>query len=75
MKFLRIGELGEEVPVVSYGDVYHDIWSITADIDRSFLASNRVDATRRALAEHQLPTFGLKCDGARIGAPIARRAA
>lgn len=72
MKFMRIGPIGRELPVVKHGDRYLDLSPLTDDIDGAFLADdpvNRVSGSLDDLTE---------LDGAgdlRVGAPIARPSA
>ncbi|MGO4535012.1 fumarylacetoacetate hydrolase family protein [Leifsonia sp. 2MCAF36] len=74
MKFVRIGDRGQERPAVIDGSRYLDISPITADIDGDFLSGDGVAAVRRALAEGSLSPLSVP-QGARIGAPIARPSA
>ena len=71
VKFARIGEPGEEVPVLVHGEHYYDMRSIAADIDGAFFAGGGIARAQRAFLEGALPEFqyGAAC---RIGAPIAR---
>ena len=72
MKFMRIGPIGQEVPVVRDGDRYLDLSPLTDDIDGAFLADDPVARVGAALDELT------EVDGAaglRIGAPIARPSA
>ncbi|MGJ3401981.1 fumarylacetoacetate hydrolase family protein [Glutamicibacter sp. Je.9.36] len=83
MKFLRIGEPGEERPVVlnDSGRAF-DLSPLVADIDGDFFATETFLRARQALADGTLPDLGweLTADqletrtpsGERIGAPIAR---
>jgi 2,4-diketo-3-deoxy-L-fuconate hydrolase len=75
MKFMRLGAVGAERPVVLADDgVAYDLASITEDIDGNFLERGGIAATAAALAAHSLPVFDDPADGSglRIGAPIAR---
>ncbi|MCW3818918.1 fumarylacetoacetate hydrolase family protein [Micromonospora sp. DR5-3] len=70
MRFLRIGPVGYERPVVAAADgVYYDLRPLTADIDCGFLADDGIPRTRRALAANDLPTTTIAGD--RVGAPLA----
>ena len=71
MKFLRVGPIGEERPVVmdAAGRTF-DLTGLTPDIDGPFLAANGIEAVRAALASGSLPDTDVS--GERIGAPIAR---
>lgn len=71
MRFLRIGEPGQERPVVQNDDdVALDLSTITADIDGRFLADGGIRRTRDAIAAGSLPRVDI--DGQRIGPPLAR---
>ncbi|MFF4146604.1 fumarylacetoacetate hydrolase family protein [Streptomyces sp. NPDC001698] len=71
MRFLRIGPPGAETPVVATADgEYHDLRSVTAEIDGAFLGSGGVERARAALAAGALPPFDVT--GLRIGPPVAR---
>ncbi|SDZ27084.1 fumarylacetoacetate hydrolase family protein [Herbiconiux ginsengi] len=74
MKFLRLGELGQERPVLLDGGTYLDLSAITADIDGGFLAGGGVDRARAALDAGELPVLPDAAE-LRIGAPIARPSA
>ncbi|MFG3417627.1 fumarylacetoacetate hydrolase family protein [Micromonospora sp. NPDC049460] len=67
MKFMRIGPVGAERPVLFDGANHFDLSGITADIDAAFLAADPVGRVRAA---GPLPL--LDVTGERIGAPIAR---
>ena len=71
MKLARIGEPGQEIPVVVDGDHYFDIRSITADVDGAFLAGDGIARVERAFAEGALPELEFGAPR-RVGAPIAR---
>ncbi|TCO24528.1 2-keto-4-pentenoate hydratase/2-oxohepta-3-ene-1,7-dioic acid hydratase in catechol pathway [Kribbella steppae] len=71
MELLRLGAVGEERPYVRAADgTVHDLSSITADIDGTFLASDGIARARAALESGDLPAVDV--EGLRIGAPIAR---
>ncbi|MFF3854434.1 fumarylacetoacetate hydrolase family protein [Micromonospora sp. NPDC002575] len=67
MKFMRIGPVGAERPVLFDGTGHFDLSGVTADIDAAFLAS---DPVARVRAAGPLPR--LDVTGQRVGAPIAR---
>jgi 2,4-diketo-3-deoxy-L-fuconate hydrolase len=71
VKFARLGEPGEEVPVVVDGEYYYDLRSIAADIDGAFFASGGVARAQRAFTEGTLPELP-RGESDRIGPPIAR---
>ena len=64
MKYLRVGDPGQERPVALVNDRYLDLSSVTRDIDAAFLAGGGLTSTER------LPEIDIA--GQRIGAPIAR---
>lgn len=69
MKFMRIGEVGGEQPVVVHHERAYSLSPLTRDLDGAFWA----DGPRRAaeaLAQGALPEVDL--EGIRVGAPIAR---
>ncbi|MFG1804738.1 fumarylacetoacetate hydrolase family protein [Micromonospora carbonacea] len=67
MKFMRIGLVGTERPVLFDGTGHFDLSGVTADIDAAFLAG---DPVARVRAAGPLPR--LDVTGERVGAPIAR---
>ncbi|MFI2664826.1 2-keto-4-pentenoate hydratase/2-oxohepta-3-ene-1,7-dioic acid hydratase (catechol pathway) [Micromonospora carbonacea] len=67
MKFMRIGPVGAERPVLFDGTDHFDLSGVTADIDAAFLAG---DPVARVRAAGPLPR--LDVTGERVGAPIAR---
>ncbi|RGC65291.1 Ureidoglycolate lyase [Micromonospora sp. MW-13] len=67
MRFMRIGPVGAERPVLVDGDAHYDLSGVTADIDGAFLAADPVGRVRAAGA---LPRVDVT--GQRVGAPIAR---
>ncbi len=74
MKFLRLGEIGHERPVLLDGDTYYDLTGLTADIDGAFLAGDGPARVRAALDAGELPELP-EATSLRIGAPIARPSA
>jgi len=70
MKLMRVGELGQERPVVLDGGRYYDIGGLTEDIDGRFFADGGMAAVQRALSARSLPE--LEPPSGRIGSPIAR---
>lgn len=82
MKFLRVGNPGEERPVVLDETLRaYDLASLTAQIDGAFLASGGIERTRAALDAGELEDLGWRLEdsgaektptGERIGAPISR---
>lgn len=71
MKFARIGEPGQERPIVidDSGTAFA-LKSLTADIDGDFLAADGIAKTAAALAANELPQTDI--DGQRFGSAVAR---
>ncbi|MFI6226206.1 fumarylacetoacetate hydrolase family protein [Micromonospora echinospora] len=67
MRFMRIGPVGAERPVLVDGADHFDLSGVTADIDAAFLAA---DPVARVRAAGPLPRVDVS--GQRVGAPIAR---
>ena len=70
MSLRRLGEPGNEIPVISHDGRTFDLRPLTADIDGAFLASGGIARARAAASAGELPEL----DGAgqlRVGAPIA----
>ncbi|ASR37373.1 hypothetical protein BAY61_22880 [Prauserella marina] len=70
MRFLRIGDPGEERPVVFDGGQYYDLSGMTGDIDAAFLGWDGLRLTARAIEAGELPTIDIRDQ--RVGSPIAR---
>lgn len=70
MRFMRLGEPGAEIPVVTDGTTTWDLRPLTADIDGAFLADDGLTRAEAAAGAGDLPE--LDSAGLRIGAPIAR---
>ncbi|MCI4010742.1 fumarylacetoacetate hydrolase family protein [Brevibacterium sp. ZH18] len=71
MELLRLGPIGQEIPVVRVDDEFFDLRPLTDDIDGNFFAEDGIGAVRSALDNGELEPL----DGAeelRIGAPVAR---
>jgi len=68
--FARIGEPGQEIPVIQNDGRSYDLRSIATDIDGAFLSSGGIAAARAALAAGTLPEVDVTSQ--RVGAPIAR---
>lgn len=66
----RLGEPGQETPVVEQDGRVYDLSSVTADIDGDFLAAGGIARVRAALAEG-LPEIA-DWREQRLGSPIAR---
>lgn len=73
MELMRLGEPGQEQPVVREGGKYFDLRSITEDIDGRFLANDGTARVREALKAGLPELEG--AESLRIGAPVARPAA
>lgn len=74
MKFLRLGEAGQEFPVVEHHGEMFDLSRVTAEIDGAFLASAGIERTRAALAAGRLSSLA-EWKSLRVGAPLARPSA
>jgi 2,4-didehydro-3-deoxy-L-rhamnonate hydrolase len=74
MRFGRLGNPGDEIPVVVDGDRRFDLRGITPDIDARFLGDDGVERARVALAAGELPELP-DVSALRVGAPIARPSA
>lgn len=73
MRFARLGEPGEERPVVVEDGRYLDLTPLTDDITGAFLAGDGADRARAAVDAGELTP--LDGEGVRVGAPIARPSA
>lgn len=71
MRFARLGDTGEEVPVIQQRGVSYDLRPLTDDIDGAFLAAGGLSTARQALGNGELSALQW-ASSARIGAPIAR---
>lgn len=71
MEFMRLGELGSDLPVVRHNDTYYRLDGLTADIDGAFLAQDGIARSEAALTAGELPVLKA-AEGIRVGAPIAR---
>ena len=71
MKFARIGEVGNEIPVLVTEGSYLDLRSLTTDLDGAFFAGNGIARARSALHDGVLPELTLP-EEFRFGAPITR---
>lgn len=76
MKIARLGEPGQEIPVVYAVDANgtersYDARSVTKDIDGAFLAGGGLAALASALHENSLPVLE-NAETLRIGSPVAR---
>ncbi|WP_431278900.1 fumarylacetoacetate hydrolase family protein [Leifsonia poae] len=73
MRFMRLGEPGAEIPVVTDGETTWDLRPLTADLDGAFFVSGGLERAESAVAAGELPV--LDGTGMRVGAPIARPSA
>ncbi len=71
MQFLRLGELGAEVPAVRVGADTLDLRPLTRDIDGAFWASAGPQRVAEAIEEGTLPRLQ-NAERMRVGAPVAR---
>jgi 2,4-diketo-3-deoxy-L-fuconate hydrolase len=74
MKFARLGDPGNEIPVVIDGERRLDLRPLTTDVDGRFLSDDPVGRTAAAISADRLPELEGSAD-LRIGAPIARPSA
>jgi 2-keto-4-pentenoate hydratase/2-oxohepta-3-ene-1,7-dioic acid hydratase in catechol pathway len=73
MQLMRVGQVGEERPVVRISDdSYIDVSDVTADFDERFFADSGLSALRQVVTERQNAGHALALNGERIAAPIAR---
>jgi 2,4-didehydro-3-deoxy-L-rhamnonate hydrolase len=71
MKFARLGEPGEEIPVLVAGDSFFDIRAIVPDLDGHAFAAGALDRVGELHQAGELPTIDVSA-GTRTGSPIAR---
>lgn len=69
MHFMRVGPVGQEIPVVVSGEVAYDLRSMTSDIDPEFLASDGIARARAQLDAGSLAAIDIS--GMRVGAPVS----
>ena len=74
MELLRLGPIGQEVPVVREDDVHYDLRSLTADIGGQFFADGGIDKVRTAITGGALEVLE-GAEAMRVGAPISRPSA
>lgn len=73
MRFMRLGPVGEEIPVASVDGLYYDLRPLTQDINGDFLSEGAAVAAGRvnnALGQGELPLLE-DADRLRVGSPIA----
>src|SRR4051794_33975686 len=74
MRFMRVGALGRERPVVSLaGGKVYDLAPLTRDIDGEFLSTGGIERVRAAIDASRLSPVDIR--GLRVGAPVARPSA
>lgn len=71
MPFGRLGEPGQEIPVLRTDSGVFDLRPLTTDIDAAFLASDGLTRARDAAAAGTLPLLD-GADTLRVASPIAR---
>ena len=67
---MRVGDPGQETPVVAVDQGAYDLTPITGDIDGAFLQNGGIGRVRDALERGTLPPIDVR--GKRVGAPVAR---
>lgn len=73
MRLMRIGNKGQEKPVVWVSDEsYVDVSDLTPDFDEAFFGSGGIDKIRPEVAKRIAAGATKKFQGERIGAPFAR---
>ena len=73
MKLARVGDRGQEKPVVLWGNRAFDLSSVTPDIGDRFFESGGIAAAAAALSAGSLVEIDIS--GQRIGSPISRPSA
>ncbi|MBU6467095.1 MAG: fumarylacetoacetate hydrolase family protein [Burkholderiales bacterium] len=71
MQFLRLGPMGQEIPVALWEGQYFDLRAVTADIDGAFWGAQGAERVARALQRGELPLVH-DAQALRVGAPVAR---
>ncbi|MBG6180458.1 fumarylacetoacetate hydrolase family protein [Arthrobacter sp. CAN_A1] len=69
MELLRLGEPGQEIPVVRVGGTTFDLRGLTTDITGAFLGADGIQRVRDALAAGELPELK-HAASLRVGAPL-----
>ena len=70
MRYRRLGEPGQELPVACTDEGVFDLRPLTDDIDGAFLAGVRPEVVAGEIDSGRLPA--VEPGGLRVGAPIAR---
>ncbi|MGP1682518.1 MAG: hypothetical protein ACTS8S_09360, partial [Giesbergeria sp.] len=71
MQFLRLGAIGQEVPVARVQEQYFDLRPLTHDIDGAFWSAGGPTRVAAALGRGELPLL-VGAAQMRVGAPVAR---
>ncbi|MBP6118112.1 MAG: fumarylacetoacetate hydrolase family protein [Giesbergeria sp.] len=71
MQFLRLGPMGQEIPVALWQGQYFDLRAVTADIDGAFWSAQGAERVARALQRGELALVH-DAQALRVGAPVAR---
>ncbi len=74
MELLRLGPIGQEIPVAHMNDTYYDLRPLTGDIDTRFFAEGGFEKVEAALDAGGLSVLE-GAEDMRIGAPVARPSA
>lgn len=69
MELMRLGEVGQEIPVMRNSDTYYDLRGLAADITGAFLRDRGIERAREALAAGELPELE-DAASLRVGAPL-----
>ena len=70
MVFARLGEVGNEIPVIQVDGISYDLRQLTSDIDGKFLSQGGYLKARSAALAHELPEV-TNATNLRVGPPIA----
>lgn len=70
MELMRLGEPGQEIPVVRQDGITYDLRSITADVTGAFLGAGGISRIREALGAGGLPELA-GAESMRVGPPVA----
>jgi len=71
MRLARLGDSGNEIPVLQDDGATFDLRSLTTDIDGAFLAASGIERVREAHSAGSLPMLE-RAGALRIGSPVAR---
>lgn len=70
MELMRLGEPGQEIPVVRQDGITYDLRGMTADLTGAFLGADGISRVRKALVAGGLPELA-GADSLRVGPPVA----